>query len=128
MERYIATGKRKSAVARVMLFEGNGKKIVNGKKLETYFSRADLLKSINVPFEVTKTEGKFSLFANIKGGGVSGQADALKLGIARALLKFNPDLRETLKAHGLLRRDPREKERKKYGRVKARKGFQWTKR
>jgi len=128
MERYIATGKRKSAVARVMLVEGNGKKIVNGKTLEIYFSRIGLLKSINVPFEVTKTEGKFSLFANIRGGGVSGQADALKLGIARALLKFNPDLRKALKSHGLLRRDPREKERKKYGRVKARKGFQWTKR
>lgn len=128
MERYIATGKRKSAIARVILIEGNGKKIVNGRKLEAYFSRADLLKSINVPFEVTKTEGKFSLSANITGGGISGQADALKLGIARALLKFDPDLRKTLKSHGLLRRDPREKERKKYGRVKARKGFQWTKR
>jgi len=128
MERYTATGKRKSAIARVILTEGNGKKMVNGKKLETYFTRIDLLKSINVPFEVTKTEGKFSLSANITGGGISGQADALKLGITRALLKFNPDLRKALKSHGLLRRDPREKERKKYGRVKARKGFQWTKR
>jgi small subunit ribosomal protein S9 len=128
MERYTATGKRKSAIAIVILTEGNGKKMVNGKKLETYFTRIDLLKSINVPFEVTKTEGKFSLSANITGGGISGQADALKLGIARALLKFNPDLRKALKSHGLLRRDPREKERKKYGRVKARKGFQWTKR
>ncbi|MDI6840994.1 MAG: 30S ribosomal protein S9 [bacterium] len=128
MEYFCATGKRKRATARVILKEGKGRIRVNNKEPKDYFKRDDLLKYIEAPLKTIKSESQFDIIANIKGGGVSGQAGALVLGISRALLKFNPELRKELKLKGFLKRDPREKERRKYGKAKARKSFQWTKR
>jgi len=128
MEYFQATGKRKRATAQVILKEGKGKIRVNGKAPEAYFGRDDLLKYIESPLKTIKVDTNFDIIANINGGGVSGQAGALVLGISRALLKFDPDLRKELKSKGFLKRDPRETERKKYGKKKARKAFQWTKR
>ncbi len=128
MEPITATGKRKRATAQVILREGKGKIIVNGKPIKDYFGREDFLKYIELPFRTVKSDVSFDVTATLKGGGVSGQAGALALGIARALLKVNPEFRKPLRSKGLLTRDPRETERKKYGKPKARKSFQWTKR
>ena len=126
--RYSATGSRKEAVAKVRIHEGKGKIIVNGQFMQEYFHRAGLETIVVKPFKVTDILGKMDVVAKVSGGGKSGQASALMLGISRALLKYDPDLRKTLRSAGLLTRDSREVERKKYGRVKARKRFQFSKR
>lgn len=123
-----AVGRRKRSIAQVVLKEGKGEITVNGKNAKEYFGRDDLLKYVELPLHSIKSDTKFDVTASIRGGGVSGQAQALALGISRALLEINPAFRSILKPKGLLRRDPREKERRKYGRAKARKSFQWTKR
>ncbi|MBN2364736.1 MAG: 30S ribosomal protein S9 [Calditrichaeota bacterium] len=128
MEYYDASGRRKSAVARVRLIPGQGQVTVNGRELLDYFKREVLKMVIEQPLKATDTIGKFNITANINGGGLSGQAEALRLGIARALLKWNEELRPELRAGGFLTRDPRRVERKKYGRPKARKRFQFSKR
>ncbi len=127
-ERYYATGRRKTAVARVWLEPGEGKFEVNNSTVEEFFTRETLKMIISQPFEVTQSQGQFDVYANVHGGGISGQAGALKHGIARALLGFNPELREPLKKAGFLTRDPRVKERKKYGKRGARASFQYSKR
>ena len=124
----MATGKRKTSIARVRMFPGSGNITVNKLAYEKYFGRAALKMIIMQPFNITGTGGRFDIFANIAGGGPSGQADALKFGIAKALLSINPDYRKPLKKAGFLTRDSRIKERKKYGRKKARKRFQYSKR
>ncbi len=128
MEFYDAIGRRKNATARVRLVPGDGKMTVNGRELLDYFKREVLKMVIEQPLISTSTLGKFNITANISGGGLSGQAEALRLGIARALLKWNEELRSELRAKGFLTRDPRRVERKKYGRPKARKRFQFSKR
>lgn len=125
---YRATGRRKESVAKVRLVLGEGKRRVNGRPLEDYFRRDNLMRLVEEPFRVTDTTHKFDLYADIRGGGISGHAGALRLGVARALVKFDESLRNELKSRGLLTRDPREKERRKYGLVKARKRFQFSKR
>jgi len=128
MEFYDAIGRRKTSTARVRLKPGTGKIIVNGKPLLDYFKRETLKMIIEQPFQLTDTLGKFDVIANIRGGGLTGQAGALRLGISRALLQWNPELRPELRSAGFLTRDPREVERKKYGQPKARKRFQFSKR
>jgi small subunit ribosomal protein S9 len=128
MEVINALGRRKNAVARVFVKDGSGKITVNKKELNTYFPIPTLQYVINQPLELTESMGKYDIHANIDGGGVSGQAEALKLAIARALCKINPEHRPVLKAKGLMRRDPRMVERKKPGQKKARKKFQFSKR
>lgn len=123
-----ATGKRKSAVARVWLRPGSGNIIVNRRKVEEYFPRFTLLELVKEPLDVANYTGKFDVFANISGGGVSAQAWALRHGIARGLINIDQSLRNVLKKKGFLTRDPREKERKKYGQKGARKRFQYSKR
>lgn len=128
---HYGTGRRKTAVARVHLRNGNGKIIINGKEYEDlidYFQRSTLVQHIMEPFNVTNTTGKFDMIIRVNGGGLSGQAGAVRLGIARALLQYNPDLRKTLRERGLLTRDPRMVERKKYGLKKARRAPQFSKR
>lgn len=125
---YSATGSRKEAVAKVRIHEGKGKIIVNGQFVQEYFHRPALETVVIEPFRATDMLAKMDVIAKVEGGGKSGQASALKLGIARALLKYNEDFRKTLRAAGLLTRDSREVERKKYGKVKARKRFQFSKR
>ena len=127
-DRYYATGRRKTSVARVWLEPGDGKFEVNNKRIDEFFGRETLKMIINQPFEVTETTGQFNVYANVRGGGMSGQAGAIKHGIARALLEVNPDSRELLKKAGFLTRDPRVKERKKYGKRGARASFQYSKR
>ncbi len=122
------TGRRKEAVARVRIYPGSGEIIVNNKTIEEFFPRPTMRTVIVRPLEVTGTQGRYKIIANIKGGGVSGQAGALRHGIARALLDCDETLRSELKKAGLLRRDPRMKERKKYGLKKARKRPQFSKR
>jgi len=126
--RVFATGRRKTSVARVILTPGTGKIIVNKRPVEEYIPRKVLIQIINQPFAVTSLENKFDVIANVDGGGISGQAGALRHGIARALLKLDENLRPSLKKAGLLTRDPRKKERKKYGQAGARKRFQFSKR
>ena len=126
--RSYATGRRKDAVARVWLKPGNGKVTVNGRDQATYFARPTLRLVINQPFQVAGREGQYDIVATVKGGGLSGQAGAVKHGIAQALSKFEPELRTMVKAAGFLTRDPRVVERKKYGRAKARRSFQFSKR
>lgn len=128
MDVYVATGRRKSSVARVRLVPGNGKMLVNKREVLDYFRRETLKMVVEQPFQVTDTLGKFDVVATIDGGGLSGQAGALRLGISRALLLWNGELRPELKAAGFLTRDPRKVERKKYGQPKARKHFQFSKR
>ena len=125
---YYGTGRRKEATARVWLEEGKGKIKINGKSLEEYFPRLDHQKLILEPLEVTGVKGKFDVKAKVSGGGISGQAGAITLGIARALVEAEGRLKETLKKKGLLKRDPRMKERKKYGLRKARRARQYSKR
>jgi small subunit ribosomal protein S9 len=127
-DRYYATGRRKTSVARVWLEPGDGKFEVNNRRLDEFFGRETLKMMINQPFEVTETTGQFNVYTNVRGGGMSGQAGAIKHGIARALLEVNPDSRELLKKAGFLTRDPRVKERKKYGKRGARASFQYSKR
>lgn len=126
--RAYATGRRKDAVARVWLKPGTGKIVVNGRDQETYFARPSLRLVINQPFGVTERTGQYDVIATVKGGGLSGQAGAVKHGIAQALSKFEPLLRSAVKAEGFLTRDSRVVERKKYGKAKARKSFQFSKR
>ncbi len=128
MEYYDATGRRKNSTARVRLIPGKGNIKVNGRDLIDYFKREVLKMVIEQPLQSTNTLGKFDIVANIHGGGLSGQAEAFRLGIARALLKWNEELKAELRSSGYLTRDPREVERKKYGRPKARKRFQFSKR
>jgi len=125
---YRATGKRKSAVAQVRLKPGNGKIVVNKRDVEVYFGRETSKMIIKQPLELTNTLGRFDIFVTVKGGGASGQAGAIKHGISRALLEADPDLRKVLKRAGFLTRDSRIVERKKYGRKKARKRYQYSKR
>jgi small subunit ribosomal protein S9 len=125
---FYATGKRKCAIARVWLKEGAGKFIINDRTLEEYFPRETSQMIIKQPFELTNTLGKFDVKVNVKGGGISGQAGAIKHGIAKALLEVDNNFRSILKRLGFLTRDARIKERKKYGRKKARKRFQYSKR
>jgi small subunit ribosomal protein S9 len=127
-EAYAATGRRKSAVARVNLAPGEGRVVVNRRTLDDYFGRPTSRMVVNQPFEVTETLGRFDVSANVRGGGVSAQAAAVRHGITRALLVANPDFRGVLKKAGFITRDPREVERKKYGRHKARKRPQYSKR
>ncbi len=124
----IATGKRKSAVARVRLKLGIGNVLVNGKPAAEYFPREVLLMRIQRPFEATGAEGRYDVIASIRGGGVSGQTDALCHGISRALEKSDPTMRASLKRNGFLTRDARKKERKKYGQKGARARYQFSKR
>ena len=126
--RAYATGRRKDAVARVWLKPGTGKIVVNGREQEVYFARPTLRLVINQPFQIADREGQYDIVATVKGGGLSGQAGAVKHGISQALTKFEPELRSMVKAAGFLTRDPRVVERKKYGRAKARKSFQFSKR
>jgi len=126
--KYTAVGRRKEAVARVTLLPGTGNILVNKKSYEKYFLRETDRIIIKQPLQITNNLDKYDIIANIIGGGLTGQAGALKLGIARALIKSEPDLKDPLRKHGFLTRDPRMKERKKYGQKGARKRFQWTKR
>ncbi|MDR3424514.1 MAG: 30S ribosomal protein S9 [Alphaproteobacteria bacterium] len=126
--RAYATGKRKNAIARVWLKPGSGKITVNGRAVEVYFARPVLQMIVNQPFAVADRANQFDVEVNVVGGGLSGQAGAVKHGISKALTYFEPDLRAPLKVAKFLRRDARVVERKKYGRVKARKRFQFSKR
>ena len=126
--RAYATGRRKDAVARVWIKPGSGKIVVNGRDQEVYFARPTLRLVINQPFQVAGRDGQYDVNCTVAGGGLSGQAGAVKHGIAQALSKFEPLLRSSVKAAGFLTRDPRVVERKKYGKAKARKSFQFSKR
>ena len=127
-QEYLGTGRRKTAVARVRLAAGNGKITVNGRPFENYFVTDALRMVVTQPFTVTETSGKYDTRVNVSGGGPNGQAGAVRHGIARALLEVNASLRAPLKSDGLLTRDPRKRERKKYGQPGARKRFQFSKR
>ena len=126
--KYIAVGRRKEAIARVHLFAGTGKITVNERPLDKYFNRETDRISVLMPLVATKKKDELDVFARIRGGGISGQVGALSLGIARALILMDESLHVILSKEELLRRDPRMKERKKYGQKGARKKFQWTKR
>ena len=125
---YWATGRRKTSIARVRLLSGEGKVAINDRTLENYFGRETSRMIVNQPFEVTNTRNRFDVVANVHGGGIAAQAQALRHGISRALLLTSPDHRSLLKKAGFLTRDSREVERKKYGRHKARKRPQYSKR
>jgi small subunit ribosomal protein S9 len=125
---YVAVGRRKTAVARVRLTPGSGKILVNGRSFEDYFKTQALQNTVLRPFEVAKQLNQFDVRVNADGGGINGQAGALRLAVSRALIDSNPELRAALKAEGFLRRDPRMKERKKPGQPGARKRFQFSKR
>jgi len=126
--QYYGTGRRKSSVARVFLRPGNGKFTVNGREFEQYFVTEAQRVEVRQPLVTSETTSTFDVVANVSGGGVNGQAGALRMGIARALLEFNIELRKRLKVEGFLSRDARSKERKKYGQKGARKRFQFSKR
>jgi small subunit ribosomal protein S9 len=128
MEVINATGRRKTAIARVFLKEGTGQVTVNKRDVKEYFPTSVLQYTVKQAFEITQTENKFDLNVNIDGGGYKGQAEALRMAIARALVKLNPEFRKALKDKGLLRRDPRMVERKKPGQPGARRRFQFSKR
>ena len=127
-DKYHGVGKRKTSVARVWISPGQGRIVVNKRGMDDYFPRETLKMIINQPFQLTGTEGQFDVTVNVKGGGVASQADAVRYGIVKALIAYDGNLRPVLKREGLVSRDSREVERKKYGRKKARKGFQWRKR
>ncbi len=127
-EIFRATGRRKTSVARVRLFNGTGEMKINKKSMEDYFPRETLRGIVKQPLIVTENTSKFNVIANVNGGGISGQAGAVRHGISRALLEFDPELRPVLKKAGLLTRDPRMVERKKFGQKGARKRFQFSKR
>ncbi|MCH8125844.1 30S ribosomal protein S9 [candidate division KSB1 bacterium] len=126
--RYYATGRRKESVARVWMTPGSGEFKINGRSLLDHFKRETLKMLIEQPFEITETSGQYDISATVNGGGLSGQAGALRLGISRALLQINDEMRPLLRKAGFLTRDPRMVERKKYGQPKARKRFQFSKR
>jgi small subunit ribosomal protein S9 len=126
--RAYATGKRKNAIARVWIKPGSGKVVVNGKTMAEYFARPVLQMILRQPFTVAGVEGQFDVMATVVGGGLSGQAGAVKHGVSKALQLYEPSLRGALKAAGFLTRDSRVVERKKYGKAKARKSFQFSKR
>jgi len=126
--RAYATGRRKDAVARVWIKPGSGKVVINGREQDVYFARPTLRLVLNQPFQVSEREGQYDVIATVKGGGLSGQAGAVKHGISQALTRFEPALRGVVKAAGFLTRDSRAVERKKYGKAKARKSFQFSKR
>ncbi len=126
--RAYATGRRKDAIARVWLKPGSGKIVVNGREQEVYFARPSLRLVINQPFDVSDRKGQYDVVATVKGGGLSGQAGAVKHGISQALTRYEPTLRGVVKQAGFLTRDSRVVERKKYGRAKARRSFQFSKR
>ena len=121
-------GRRKTSVARVYLSEGTGKITVNKKDLDVYFSTPVLLEKVNQPFSITEDVGKYDVKVNVAGGGINGQAEAIRLGISKALVEINAEWKPALKAEGLMTRDPRMVERKKPGQKKARKKFQFSKR
>jgi len=125
-ERYYATGKRKTAVARVWLRPGDGNITINKRHIDDYLKRETAKMVIRQPLELTETLGKYDIYVNVRGGGMSGQAGAIKHGISKALLEVNPDFRPLLKKAGFLTRDSRVKERKKYGQPGARKRFQYS--
>ena len=122
------SGRRKTAVARVYLSEGTGSFVINGKDYSNYFPTMVLQYRVNQPFALTGNEGKYDFKANIDGGGITGQAEAVRLAISKALIEINPDWKPALKAEGLTTRDPRMVERKKFGQRKARRRFQFSKR
>ena len=125
---YFATGSRKAATAQVWIKEGTGKVLINSEDAKSYLKRQDLFHWMMTPLNVVGMKRRWDIICKVKGGGLSAQASAIALGVARALANYNPELRKTLKSAGLLKRDPREKERMKYGLAKRRKSFQWTKR
>ena len=125
---FYGTGRRKQSVARVRLYNGTGKVTINGRDIDDYFGLETLKLLVNSPLVLTETAGKFDIVVNVVGGGCSGQAGAIRHGIARALLEFDPNLRPALKKAGFLTRDPRMKERKKYGLKAARRAPQFSKR
>ncbi len=125
---YYGTGRRKHSVARVRVYEGTGKITINGRDIDDYFGLETLKLIVRQPFGVTDTNGKFDIICTVTGGGVTGQAGAIRHGLARALLQYNPELRPALKKEGYLTRDPRMKERKKYGLKAARRAPQFSKR
>ncbi|MBN1153934.1 30S ribosomal protein S9 [candidate division KSB1 bacterium] len=128
MKQFSATGRRKNSIARVRIYPGSGNVVVNKQTLIDYFKRETLKMIIEQPLELTEMLGKFDIIANVHGGGLTGQAGAMRLGISRALLAYDAELKPILRANGFLTRDPREKERKKYGLAGARKRFQFSKR
>src|SRR3972149_10039492 len=128
MEALNATGRRKKAIARVYLNEGKGNIIINNKKLEDYFPMGEFQYVVKQPLQLTECDGKYDIKVNLSGGGFKGQAEALSLGLSKILIKVDPEYRAILKENGLLRRDPREVERKNPGQPKARKRFQFSKR
>jgi small subunit ribosomal protein S9 len=128
METITSVGRRKASVARVRMVAGKGTVTVNKESFEEYFPTAVLHYKINQPFVLTNTIGQFDIIVTVAGGGLNGQAEAIRLGISRSLVKYNPELKPALKAEGLMTRDPREVERKKPGQKKARKRFQFSKR
>lgn len=125
---YEAVGRRKRAVARVRLYPGEGEMVINGKPLEEYFGRPQDWRNVMAPLVLTESQNRFNLSVLVKGGGITGQAHAIRHGISRALLRADPEAKMTLRRAGLLTRDPREKERKKPGLKRARKAPQYTKR
>ena len=127
-QKFYATGKRKTSVARVWLKPGTGNIVVNKRALDEYFGRPTSKMVVRQPLELTENVGKFDIFINVSGGGPSGQAGAIKHGITKALLEADPELRATLKKAGFITRDSRIKERKKYGKRAARRSFQFSKR
>ena len=126
--QYYGTGKRKTATARVFLMPGSGQFVVNQADYQDYFTSSTQRKTVTEPLQQTGLSEKFDVYVNVKGGGMTGQAGAIRMGLARALLDFDLELRPQLKKSGFLRRDPRMKERKKYGQPGARKRFQFSKR
>ncbi len=128
METIHKIGRRKTAVARVYMSDGSGKITVNGKDMETYFTTGTLQYKVNQPLTITENVGKFDISVNVFGGGITGQAEAIRLAISRALCELDAEYRLVLKPEGLLTRDPRMVERKKFGQKKARKKFQFSKR
>jgi len=128
METIHKIGRRKTSVARIYMSEGKGDVVINGKKVNEYFTTGPLLYKVNQAFEVTETEKQYDLKVNVLGGGITGQAEAIRMAIARALCEVNEEHRLKLKPEGLLTRDPRMVERKKFGQKKARKKFQFSKR
>ncbi|HEU5139031.1 MAG TPA: 30S ribosomal protein S9 [Bacillales bacterium] len=126
--QYYGTGRRKSSIARVRLVPGDGKIVVNGRDVEEFFNLATLRAIVKQPLVETETEGSYNVLVNVSGGGYTGQAGAIRHGVARALLKIDPDFRSSLKKAGYLTRDPRMKERKKYGLKGARRAPQFSKR
>ncbi len=126
--QYLGTGRRKKSVARVILTNGKGLFLINGREFEEYIPSAATRLDVTQPLVLTESEGKYDISVNVYGGGLTGQAGAIRLGITRALMEINPELRAILKPAGLVTRDPRSKERKKYGLKKARKASQFSKR